>query len=93
MFNWAARAPEYVRSRVAAEDLRRPAELLARVRRLLPVDLPHVRPTAWLDRRFAEDEVPAAVAATFGRGGRNFQRTHDREAERGSATLWAAGDG
>ncbi|WP_320669278.1 hypothetical protein [Patulibacter defluvii] len=57
------------------------------------VDLPHVRPTAWLDRRFAEDEVPAAVAATFGRGGRNFQRTHDAEAERDSAALWAAGDG
>ncbi|WP_129336541.1 hypothetical protein [Cellulomonas endophytica] len=28
--------------RVAAEDLRRPAELVARVRRLLPADLPHV---------------------------------------------------
>src|SRR5687768_8536565 len=33
------------------------------------------------------DESPA-VAATFARGGRNFQRTHDAAAERLTAELW-----
>ena len=42
----------------------------------------------WLDRPFGEDEVPAGVAATFARGGRNFQRTHDADAERLTAALW-----
>jgi hypothetical protein len=54
------------------------------------VGIHHVRPTDWLDRAFAEDEVPPAVAQTFGRGGRNFQRTHDAEAERATAGIWAA---
>ena len=48
----------------------------------------HARPADWLDRPFGEDEVPAAVAATFARGGRNFQRTHDAAAERRTAELW-----
>jgi hypothetical protein len=48
----------------------------------------HVRPARWLDQGFAEAEVPAAVARTFARGGRNFQRTHDAEAERLTAGLW-----
>jgi hypothetical protein len=52
------------------------------------VGITHVRPARWLDRAFAEDEVPAAVARTFARGGRNFQRTHDDAAERLSAALW-----
>jgi hypothetical protein len=56
------------------------------------VGLPHARPADWLDRAFAEGEVPAAVAATFARGGRNFQRTHDEAAERRTAELWAAVD-
>ena len=50
----------------------------------------HVRPAAWLERPFAPDEVPAAVAATFARGGRNLQRTHGDAAERRTAELWHA---
>jgi hypothetical protein len=52
--------------------------------------LEHVRPAAWLDRPFGPDEVPPAVAATFARGGRNFQRTHDAHAERLTAELWSS---
>jgi hypothetical protein len=48
----------------------------------------HARPARWLDRAFAEAEVPGAVARTFARGGPNFQRTHDAEAERLTAGLW-----
>ena len=48
----------------------------------------HVRPADWLERPFGPDEVPGAVAATFARGGRNFQRTHGEEAERGTLELW-----
>jgi hypothetical protein len=55
------------------------------------VGIHHVRPAAWLDRPFGPDEVPVAVAATFARGGRNFQRTHDAAAERRTAELWEAG--
>ncbi|WP_026911039.1 hypothetical protein [Patulibacter minatonensis] len=54
------------------------------------VGIHHVRPATWLPRRFDEDEVPAAVAATFARGGRNLQRTHDADAERRTAELWDA---
>jgi hypothetical protein len=54
-----------------------------------PVGLTHVRPAEWLERPFGPDEVPPAVAATFARGGRNFQRTHDRHAERRTAELWS----
>jgi len=43
-----------------------------------------------LERPFGEDEVPAAVAETFARGGRNLQRTHDATAERRTAALWDA---
>lgn len=57
----------------------------------LRVGLRHVRPATWLDRPLREDEVPAAVAATFARGGRNLQRTHDAPAERLTAELWASG--
>jgi hypothetical protein len=52
------------------------------------VGIRHVRVTTWLPRPFAEDEVPPAVAATFARGGRNFQRTHSETAERRTAELW-----
>jgi hypothetical protein len=41
------------------------------------VDLVHVRPCRWMSTPFVEHRVPAAVIATFGRGGRNFQQTHD----------------
>lgn len=52
------------------------------------VGIVHVRDTRWLDCAVPEAEVPPAVARTFARGGRNFQRTHDREAERMTAALW-----
>jgi hypothetical protein len=54
------------------------------------VGVRHVRPTEWLDRALDEREAPAGVAATFARGGRNFQRIHDDDAERLSAALWEA---
>ncbi len=57
----------------------------------LAVGLRHVRPANWLDRPLREEEVPSAVAATFARGGRNLQRTHDADAERLTAELWASG--
>jgi hypothetical protein len=40
------------------------------------VDLVHVRPCRWLRDPITESDVPTAVIATFGRGGRNFQQTH-----------------
>ena len=54
------------------------------------VGIHHVRPAEWLDRPFGEGEVPAAVAETFARGGRNLQRTHSDAAERRTAELWEA---
>jgi hypothetical protein len=54
------------------------------------VGIHHVRPTTWLDRPFGDGEVPAAVAETFARGGRNLQRTHSDAAERRTAELWEA---
>jgi hypothetical protein len=52
------------------------------------VGITHVRKTEWLERALAESEVPPAVAQTFARGGRNFQRTHDADAERQTAEIW-----
>lgn len=40
------------------------------------VDLVHVRPCEWLSMAMPEQDVPAAVVATFRRGGRNFQEIH-----------------
>src|SRR3954471_824854 len=54
------------------------------------VGIHHVRPAEWIDRPVGPDEVPEAVAATFARGGRNLQRTHDAAAERRTAELWDA---
>jgi len=54
------------------------------------VGIHHVRPTAWMPRPLDHREVPAAVAATFARGGRNLQRTHDAHAEWRTAELWRA---
>jgi hypothetical protein len=48
----------------------------------------YVRDTTWIARAFTEAEVPPAVARTFARGGRNFQRTHDAEAERMTSEIW-----
>jgi hypothetical protein len=50
--------------------------------------LVYVRDTTWLPRSFNETEVPLAIAKTFARGGRNFQRTHDRDAERITSEIW-----
>ena len=58
-------------------------------RRGTAAGLTYVRPATWLDRPFAEDEVPPAVAATFARGGKNLQRIHGDAVERRSAELWA----
>jgi hypothetical protein len=52
------------------------------------VGILYVRDTTWLGRRFKETEVPRAVAQTFARGGRNFQRTHDSEAEQMTFEIW-----
>src|SRR4051812_42371201 len=54
------------------------------------VGIHHVRPARWIARPFGAHEVPADVAATFARGGRNLQRTHGEAAERRTAELWAA---
>lgn len=50
--------------------------------------LVHVRPVDWLARAFGDDDVPAGVAATFARGGRNFQGLHDAAAVAATAALW-----
>ena len=52
------------------------------------VDLVHVRECRWLTEPLLEPAVPAAVVATFGRGGRNFQRTHDAAVGAESKRLW-----
>lgn len=51
------------------------------------VGIHHVRAATWLDQAFEEHEVPTAVARTFARGGRNFQRTRDEDAERRTAAV------
>jgi hypothetical protein len=57
----------------------------------IAVGIAYVRDTTWLARAFKEAEVPSAVAQTFARGGRNFQRTHDSQAERMTAEIWLQG--
>lgn len=52
------------------------------------VDLVHVRPCDWLSTPLLEPTVPAAVVATFRRGGRNFQQTHDPNVGEESARIW-----
>lgn len=52
------------------------------------VDLVHVRPCSWLDEPLLEAEVPAAVIATFRRGGRNFQQTHDGSVSQQTQRIW-----
>jgi hypothetical protein len=52
------------------------------------LDLVHVRPTRWLSEPVFEHEVPAAIVATFQRGGRNFQQTHDPAVGAESQRLW-----
>ena len=52
------------------------------------VDLVHVRPCRWLDPPVDESRCPAAVVATFRRGGRNFQQIHDDRVGEESMRLW-----
>jgi hypothetical protein len=52
------------------------------------VGIPHVRAAVWSPRHFGEGDVPPGVSRAFARGGRNFQRAHDREAERRTAEHW-----
>lgn len=52
------------------------------------VDLIHVRPCRWLTTPVVEAQAPPAVVATFGRGGRNFQRTHHPDVGEQSLRLW-----
>lgn len=53
------------------------------------VDLVHVRHCTWMDTPLAEHTVPPAVAATFARGGRNFQQIHDVDVGRQTARVEA----
>lgn len=53
------------------------------------VDLIHVRPCRWLPSPIVESAVPAAVLATFARGGRNFQRTHSPDVGPQTEQLWS----
>lgn len=52
------------------------------------VDLVHVRPCTWQSDPVPESRCPAAVLATFGRGGRNFQQIHHPDVARASEELW-----
>jgi hypothetical protein len=52
------------------------------------VDLVHVRRCRWRDAPIIESLAPAAVVATFGRGGRNFQQIHDALVGDESLRLW-----
>ena len=52
------------------------------------VDLVHVRACRWLSEPLVEPNVPAAVVATFGRGGRNFQQTDDAAVGPESERIW-----
>ncbi|WP_099039889.1 GAF domain-containing protein [Mycobacterium neglectum] len=52
------------------------------------VDLVHVRPCRWITDPVLEPEVPAAVLATFARGGRNFQQTHGPDVGAQTAAIW-----
>lgn len=54
----------------------------------LATDLVHVRACDWLARPVPPERVPAATLATFARGGRNFQQTHDATVGADSAALW-----
>jgi hypothetical protein len=82
-FVWTRdRAGDYHLGRIAGDvrEDRSPAAVA--------VGILYVRDATWLTRAFHEAEVPPAVAQTFARGGRNFQRTHDGDAERLTAAIW-----
>lgn len=52
------------------------------------VDLVHVRDCDWVAEPVDPALVPAAVAQTFARGGRNWQRIHPGDVEAQTARLW-----
>jgi hypothetical protein len=52
------------------------------------VDLVHVRPCEWLSVPILEHDAPAAVIATFGRGGRNFQEIHHPSIGVATQAIW-----
>ncbi|MGN6336089.1 GAF domain-containing protein [Mycobacterium sp.] len=52
------------------------------------VDLVHIRSCEWLPMPIPEHDVPAAVVATFGRGGRNFQEIHHPSIDVETQTMW-----
>src|SRR3954453_11838559 len=52
------------------------------------LDLFRVRPCRWLPQPVLESDVPAAVIATFERGGRNFQRTRSGAVGPQTARIW-----
>ena len=54
------------------------------------VDLVHIRRCEWLSMPILEHHAPAAVVATFGRGGRNFQEIHHPSIGIETQTIWDA---
>lgn len=54
------------------------------------VDLVHVRACEWLSVPMLEQDVPAAVVATFRRGGRNFQQIHHASIGTETQRIWDA---
>jgi hypothetical protein len=54
------------------------------------VDLVHVRPCEWLCMPTLEQDVPVAVIAAFGRGGRNFQEIHHPSIDQATQRIWDA---
>jgi len=52
------------------------------------VDLVNVRPCDWITEPVDPALIPAAVAQTFARGGRNFQQTHPGGVEVETEALW-----
>ncbi|MCL3818091.1 GAF domain-containing protein [Aeromicrobium wangtongii] len=52
------------------------------------VDLVNVRDCDWVVEPVDPGLIPAAVAQTFARGGRNFQQTHPGDVEAQTQTLW-----
>ncbi|OMC16282.1 GAF domain-containing protein [Mycobacterium sp. SP-6446] len=54
------------------------------------VDLVHIRPCEWLPVPLLEQDVPAAVVATFRRGGRNFQEIHHPSIDGETQRIWNA---
>lgn len=55
----------------------------------IAADLVHVRPCAWLEAPIPEHAAPPAVLATFARGGRNWQQTHDTQVSAQSLRFWS----